>query len=57
MLFVELAKVMDDWLWRNGMISNCSGLGPDCFDRLVVENAKGKMESIASNGESIVWCG
>jgi hypothetical protein len=39
------------------MISNCSGLGPDCFDRLVVENAKGKMESIASDRESIVWCG
>jgi hypothetical protein len=54
MLFVELAKVVGDWLWYSSMISNRLGLELDCFDRLVVENAKGKMESIADDGESIV---
>jgi hypothetical protein len=54
MLFVELAKVVDDWLWYSSMISNRLGLELDCFDRLVVENVKGKMESIADDGESIV---
>jgi hypothetical protein len=43
MLFVELVKVVDDWLWHSDMIDNRSGLGLDSFDRLVVENAKGKM--------------
>jgi hypothetical protein len=34
-LFVELVKVVDDWLWRNGMIDNRPGLRLDCFDRLM----------------------
>jgi hypothetical protein len=57
MLFVELVKVVDDWLWHSDMIDNRSGLGLDSFDRLVVENAKGKMQSIIGDGESIAWCG
>jgi hypothetical protein len=55
MLFVELAKDLDDWLLRSGMIVNRSGLELDCFDRLVVGNVKDKMKSIARDGESIAW--
>lgn len=53
MLFVKLVKVEDHWLWRNGMIGNKQELGLDCFNRLTVGKAKGKMENIAGSGEHI----
>jgi hypothetical protein len=56
MLFVELAKVMDDWLWHSGMIGNKPRLGLGCFGRLVVGNVKGMMENITGGGEPIAWC-
>jgi hypothetical protein len=56
MLFVELAKVVDDWLWHSGTIGNRPELELDYFYRLVVGNVKDKMESITGDGESIVWC-
>jgi hypothetical protein len=52
-LFVELAKVVGDWLWHSGMIGNKPGLGLGCFGTLVVKSVKGRMESIAGDGESI----
>jgi hypothetical protein len=53
MLFVELAKVVVDWLWRSGMIGNKPGLGLGYFGRLVVGDAKGKMVSIVGGGVPI----
>jgi hypothetical protein len=53
MLLVGLAKVVDDWLWRSGMIGSKSGLGIGSFGRLAVGNVKGKMENIAGGGEPI----
>jgi hypothetical protein len=53
MLFVELAEVVDDWLWRSGMIDNKPGLGLSCFGRLMVGSVKDKMEYITSGGEPI----
>jgi hypothetical protein len=40
-------------LWHSGMIGNKPGLGLGCFGRLVVRSVKGRMESIAGDGESI----
>jgi hypothetical protein len=37
MLFVGLAKVKDDWLWRSDMIGNKPELGLGYFGRLAVE--------------------
>jgi hypothetical protein len=37
MLFVGLAKVKDDWLWRSDIIGNKPELGLGCFGRLAVE--------------------
>jgi hypothetical protein len=54
---VELAKVVDGWLWRSGMIGNKPEHGLGCFDRLVVGNVKGKMVSVAGGGEPIALCG
>jgi hypothetical protein len=31
MLFVELEKVVDGWLWHSDMIGNKPGLGLGCF--------------------------
>jgi hypothetical protein len=31
-------------------------VGFGCYDRIVVENAKGKMGNIAGDEELIVWC-
>jgi hypothetical protein len=56
MLFVELAKVMDDWLWHSGMIGNKPRLELGCFGRLVVGNVKRMMENITGGGEPIAWC-
>jgi hypothetical protein len=35
MLSMELAKVADDWLWRNGMIDNMVEVGLGCFVSLL----------------------
>jgi hypothetical protein len=53
MLFVKLTKVVDGWLWRSGMIGNRSEIGLDYFGRLMVRNAKYKIENIAGGGEPI----
>jgi hypothetical protein len=31
MLFVELEKIVDGWLWHSDMIGNKPGLGLGCF--------------------------
>jgi hypothetical protein len=46
MLFVELAKAEDGWLWRSDKIGNKLELEVGCFGKLVVERAKGTMENI-----------
>jgi hypothetical protein len=56
MLYVELVKVKDDWLWHSGMTGSMSGVGFGCYDRLVVENVKDRMGNIASGEEPIAWC-
>jgi hypothetical protein len=35
MLYVALAKAVDDWVWRNGRIDNTSEVGFGWFDKLV----------------------
>jgi hypothetical protein len=55
-LFVELAKVEDCWLWHSDMISNKLEPGLGCFRRLAVERANGKMESVGGGGP-IAWYG
>jgi hypothetical protein len=45
MLFVELAKIEDGWLLRNGRIGNMPELGIGYFGMLVVGKVKGRMES------------
>jgi hypothetical protein len=52
-LFVELEKVVDGWLWRSDMIGNKPRLEIGCFGRLAVGNVKGKMENIAGGREPI----
>jgi hypothetical protein len=39
------------------MIGNRLELGLDCFGRLAVKKAKGRMDSIVGGGEPIAWCG
>jgi hypothetical protein len=56
MLSVELVKVEDGWLWRSGITGSMLEVGFDCYDRIVVENAKGRMGNIAGGEELIVWC-
>jgi hypothetical protein len=56
MLFVELTKVEDGWLWHSDMIGNKPELGLGYFGRLAVERAKGKMENIIGGWEPIAWC-
>jgi hypothetical protein len=56
MLFVELAKIEDGWLWRSCMAGSMPRVGFGCYDRLVVENVKGRIGNIAGGEESIVWC-
>jgi hypothetical protein len=53
MLFVELVKVEDDWLWRSGMTGNMSEVGFGYFGRLGLENAEGRMRNIAGDAEPI----
>jgi hypothetical protein len=57
MLFVELAKVMYDWLWRSGRIGNMLEVGFGYFGKLVVERVNGRMENIAGTEGSNAWCG
>jgi hypothetical protein len=57
MLFAELTKVEDDWLWHNGRIGSMSEVGFGCFGKLAVEEAKDKMENIVGGEEPIAWCG
>jgi hypothetical protein len=53
MLFVELVKVEDDWLWRSGMTGNMPEVGFGYFGRLELENAEGRMGNIAGDAEPI----
>jgi hypothetical protein len=53
MLFVKLAKVEDDWLWRSGMIGNMPEAGFGYFGRLGLENAEGRMGNIVGDAEPI----
>jgi hypothetical protein len=57
MLFVELAKAIDDWLWHNGRINNMLEVGLGYFGKLVVERAKDRMENVASSEGAIAWYG
>jgi hypothetical protein len=57
MLFVELAKVMYDWLWRSGRIGNMLEVGFGYFGKLVVERVNGRMENIAGTEGSNAWSG
>jgi hypothetical protein len=57
MLFMELTKVEDNWLWCSCMIGNKPKLGLSYFGRLAVGKGKCKMESIVGGGEPIAWCG
>jgi hypothetical protein len=57
MLFVELAKDEDDWLWHSGMTGNMPEHGLGCFGRHAVEKAKGKMGSIGGGEEPTAWYG
>jgi hypothetical protein len=45
------------WLWCNGKIGNKLKLGFDCFGGLVVEKARGMMESIDGGAGPITLCG
>jgi hypothetical protein len=56
MLFVELVKVEDGWLWCNGRIGGIPEVGFGCFDKLVVEKAKDRTGSIVDGEEPIAWC-
>jgi hypothetical protein len=49
MLFVELAKVVDDWLWHSGGIDSMPEVGLAYFGKLVVERAQDRMENIAGS--------
>jgi hypothetical protein len=46
-LFVEFAKVVDDWLWSNGMIGGMPKVGLGYSGRLVVGRIKDRMRNIA----------
>jgi hypothetical protein len=50
MLFAELAKVEDDWLWHNGRIGSMSKVSFGCFGKLVVKE-ENRMENIAGDAE------
>jgi hypothetical protein len=53
MLFAELMMVDDYWLWHNGRIGSMPEVGFDCFDRVVVEEGKDRMENIIGSEEPI----
>jgi hypothetical protein len=45
-LFVELMKVVDDWLWCSDRIDNKPKLGLGYLDSSTMGRMKGKIESI-----------
>jgi hypothetical protein len=55
-LSMELEKFEDGWLWHSGMTGSLPEVGFGCYDRLVSENAKGRMGNIAGGGEPTAWC-
>jgi hypothetical protein len=55
MLFVELEKVENGWLWHNDMTDNMPELELGCFGKLAVGKAKGKMGSIDGGEEPTAW--
>jgi hypothetical protein len=57
MLFAELVKVEDDWLWHNGRFGTILEVGFGYFGRLAMEEASDRMKNIAGGEEPIAWCG
>jgi hypothetical protein len=55
MLFVELVKAQDGWLWCSGMTGNKLEVGLGCFGRLATKRMKGKMGSIGGGEEPNTW--
>jgi hypothetical protein len=57
MLFVELAKVEDGWLWRSDRTGNKPELELGCFGKFVGERAKGRMENTNCEAMANALCG
>jgi hypothetical protein len=57
MLFVELAKAEDDWLWRSSRTSNKLEHELCCFGKPVVERAKGRIENTGYEVMAKALCG
>jgi hypothetical protein len=55
-LFVELVKVEDGWLWHSGMISSMPEIGFGYLYKPVVKKSKDKMGDIIGGEEPIAWC-
>jgi hypothetical protein len=57
MLFVELAKARDGWLWHNDRIDKKLELVPDCcLVEFVADRAKGMMGNIDGAVMPITLC-
>jgi hypothetical protein len=56
MLFVKLAKAVDDWWWCNDKIGNIPELGYSCLGKFVMGGAKGWMESTGYEAVAIALC-
>jgi hypothetical protein len=54
---VALVKVEDCWWWCSGRIDNIPEVGFGYFGMLGLDNAEGRMGSVASGMESTVLCG
>jgi hypothetical protein len=54
---VELAEVENCWKWRSDMIGNMLEVGFGYFGMLGLDNAEGRMGSVAGFAEHIAWCG
>jgi hypothetical protein len=57
MLFVELMKDVDGWLWCNSRIDNMPEFVLGYSGKLVVERAKDMMENTTNSEGLIVWYG
>jgi hypothetical protein len=57
MLYVELVKVVDGWLWRNDRIDNIPVVGLGYFGKLVVTRVKDTMKNTTDTEGSIAWYG
>jgi hypothetical protein len=57
MLFMELVKARDDWLWRSDMTGNKTVVRLDYFGRIVAKKVMGKMQSIGGGEEPTAWYG